>query len=82
MKEYLSEGIARVYLLGAGFSIAASANVPLEQRLPGMRDLSEAVVDRLRTAYPFPSGDFAVQGDIAEAYNALQDFSFEQRYPA
>jgi hypothetical protein len=79
--SYLSEGIARVYLLGAGFSIAASANVPSEHRMPGMRDLSTAVVDHLRTSHPARFGDFGVLGDIPEHYSALRDFSFEQRYP-
>ncbi|MGY4868737.1 hypothetical protein [Mycolicibacterium elephantis] len=77
---YLSEGIARVYLLGAGFSIAASAGAPSEYRLPGMRDLSDAVVEGLSERYR-PQIDYHAQDAAAEAYDALRNFSFEQRYP-
>ena len=77
----LSEGIARVYLLGAGFSIAASADMPLEYRMPGMRDLSEAVVEYLRDTYHPRYRDFVGPGDLTETYKTLRDFSFEQQYP-
>lgn len=78
--SYLSEGMARVYLLGAGFSIAASASAPSEHRMPGMRDLSDAVVGHLSERYN-PPIVYPVQGAAAEAYEALRNFSFEQRYP-
>ena len=77
----LSEGIARVYLLGAGFSIAASADVPSEDSMPGMRDLSEAVVADLRSSYAPRFRDYLDGGVVPETYEALRDFSFEQQYP-
>jgi hypothetical protein len=38
----------RVYLLGAGFSMAVSSDVPDEYKMPSMWQLSDAVVDLLR----------------------------------
>lgn len=41
-----------VYLLGAGFSMAISSDVPAESKMPDMRGLSDAVVARFRQEMP------------------------------
>ena len=82
MTASLSEGIARVFLLGAGFSIAASDGAPAGNRMPGMRDLSEAVIDNLRNAYMPRATDSILDGRPTDAYNALRDFSSSSSIPA
>lgn len=42
----------RVYVLGAGFSMAVSSEVPAEARMPDMRALSDAVVAKFRQEMP------------------------------
>lgn len=42
----------RVYVLGAGFSMAVSSDVPAEAKMPDMRKLSDAVVAGFRTELP------------------------------
>lgn len=42
----------RVYVLGAGFSMAVSSDAPAEAKMPDMRKLSEAVVAGFRNELP------------------------------
>jgi hypothetical protein len=53
-RRHDEEHYERVYLLGAGFSMAVSANVQYPQyRMPTMGDLSDAVLDDLRSRFVF-----------------------------
>lgn len=61
----------RVYLLGAGFSMAVSSGLPDESKMPDMRGLSDAVVTRFKQEIPGTPHGNAIDHSalaISEAY--------------
>ncbi|WP_406816181.1 hypothetical protein [Mycobacterium sp. M23085] len=66
----------RVYLLGAGFSMAISSDAPVESKMPDMRGLSEAVIAKFRHEVPLVrhAGSVDTSSMVSEGYRQAAEF--------